>query len=154
MDASLQRRVQRYGWDKAAVYYEDFWHNQLKPAQDLLMEITKLKAGERVLDTASGTGLVSFRARQEVGDNGYVLGTDISDKMVEIATGIAREKNIPGIQFARMDAEDLNAADNSFDVAICALGLMYLPDPLKGLREMHRVLRSGGRAAAAGCRGA
>ena len=74
MDASLQRRVQRYGWDKAAVYYEDFWQNQLKPAQDLLMEMTKLNAGERVLDTASGTGLVSFRARQEVGDNGLCFG--------------------------------------------------------------------------------
>jgi len=149
MDAALQRRVQRYGWDKAAIYYEDFWHNQLKPAQDLLIEMIKLKLGEQVLDTASGTGLVSFRARQVVGDSGFVLGTDISDKMVEMATAASKEKNLTGIQFVRMDAEELEAADNNFDVAICALGLMYMPDPLKALKEMHRVLKSGGRAAAA-----
>jgi len=149
MDPALQRRVQRYGWDKAAIYYEEFWHNQLKPAQDLLLEATRLTFGERVLDTASGTGLVSFKARHMVGDKGFVLGTDISDKMVEIANAVVKEKNIAGIQFARMDAEQLEVADNSFDVAICALGLMYMPDPLKALKEMLRILKSGGRAAAA-----
>jgi SAM-dependent methyltransferase len=49
----------------------------------------------------------------------------------------------------RMDAEQLDLPAGSFDVALCALGLMYCPDPLAALREMHRVLRPGGRAAAA-----
>ena len=47
-----------------------------------------------------------------------------------------------------MDAEDLRAPDMSFDVVLCELGLMYVPDPLKALQEMYRVLRAGGRAVA------
>ena len=149
MDAALQRRVQRYGWDKAALYYEGFWHEQLKPAQDLLMGLAQLKKGETVLDIASGTGLVSFKAMQQVGDEGFVLGTDISDKMVEIANGIAEKKNYKNIRFERMDAEELKIPDNNFDVALCALGLMYMPDPLKALKEIYRILKPGGRAIAA-----
>ncbi|HMH34758.1 MAG TPA: methyltransferase domain-containing protein [Puia sp.] len=149
MEAALQRRVQRYGWDKAAEHYEGLWHRQLRPAQDLLLQMADLKRGERVLDIACGTGLVSFRAGDKVEEYGHVLGTDISDKMIAIATSLAMEKKISNIRFARMDAEFLDLPDNSFDVALCALGLMYLPDPLKALQEMYRLLRPSGRAVAA-----
>ena len=149
MEPALQRRVQRYGWDKAAIYYESFWQNQLRPAQDLLLNMAQLKKGDRVLDIASGTGLVSFRAAQQVGHDGSVLGTDISEKMVEIANAIAKEKNMKGIEFRRMDGEELDLDDDHFDVAICALGLMYMPEPIKALKEMFRLLKPGGRAVAA-----
>jgi len=48
-----------------------------------------------------------------------------------------------------MDGEDLDIADNSYDVALCSLGLLYYPDPLQGLTEMYRVLKTTGRAVAA-----
>src|SRR4029078_11129861 len=51
--------------------------------------------------------------------------------------------------FKRMDAEKLETPDEEFDVALCALGLMYVPDPVKALKEMHRVLKPRGRAVAA-----
>jgi ubiquinone/menaquinone biosynthesis C-methylase UbiE len=73
MEPALQRRVQRYGWDKAANHYEDFWQKQLKPAQDKLLELAKLQPGEKCIDIASGTGLVSFPALEKVGNNGFVL---------------------------------------------------------------------------------
>ena len=149
MEPLLQRRVQRYGWDKASAYYENYWHRQLKPAQDLLMEMAALQPGEKVIDIACGTGLISFRAAEKVGTNGYILGTDISDKMVERATALASEKNISNIKFERMDAEELTVADAGFDVGLCALGLMYVTDAIKALKEMNRVLKPGGHAVAA-----
>ncbi len=146
MDPALQRRIQRYGWDKAAAQYEIFWHEQLKPSQDRLLAMAALKKDEQVLDIACGTGLVSFRAAEMVGINGSVLGTDISEKMVAMSAATAAAKNMPQARFERVDAEALPFADGSFDVVLCSLGLMYLPEPLKALKEMFRVLKPGGRA--------
>ena len=64
MEAALQRRIQRYGWDKAAIYYENSWQQQLKPAQEKLLEMANLQPGERLIDIACGTGLVSFPAAE------------------------------------------------------------------------------------------
>jgi len=149
MEPALQRRIQRYGWDRAADHYEAYWCHQLEPAQDLLMELAQFTPGEEVVDIACGTGLVSFRAAHAVGLKGQVVATDISEKMVEIATIMAQQKGIPNIRFMRMDAEDLQLSDQSFDVALCALGLMYVPGPVKAIQEMHRVLKPGGRMVAA-----
>jgi ubiquinone/menaquinone biosynthesis C-methylase UbiE len=149
MEAALQRRIQRYGWDKASAYYETFWQDQLRPAQDLLLQMADLQPGESVLDIACGMGLVSFEALAKLGETGRLLGTDISDKMVEMASALAAEKGDNRVQFTRMDAEELDLEDHSFDVALCSLGLMYVPDPVKALQEMHRVLKPSGRIAAA-----
>jgi len=149
MESQLQKRVQRYGWDKAALYYETFWQQQLKPAQDLLLQMASISEGEKVLDVACGTGLVSFRAAEQAGKTGSVLGTDISDRMIEVAKKIAEEKMVSNITFERMDAEQLQLADDSFDVVICALGLMYVPDPSGAINEMLRVLKPGGAMVAA-----
>ena len=149
MEAALQRRIQRYGWDKAAIYYENSWQQQLKPAQEKLLEMANLQPGERLIDIACGTGLVSFPAAEKVRPTGFVLATDISDEMVKICAQTAIEKKISNIQFKRMDAEELDVQDEQYNVALCALGLMYVPDPIKALKEMYRVIRPGGRAVAA-----
>ena len=149
MEPALQRWIQRYGWDKAANYYESSWQKQLRPAQDKLFQFAAVRGGEKVIDIACGTGLVTFRVAEKTGKNGFVLGTDISDKMVELAISIAKEKKYSHVKFERMDAEELKVDDNSFDVALCALGMMYVPDMLKALKEMWRVLNPEGRAVAA-----
>lgn len=149
MDPALQRRVQRYGWDKAAAYYENFWQQQLKPAQEKLLELANLQPGNKVIDIACGTGLVSFPAADKVGPDGLVLATDISDAMVRIGNDTAAAKSYRNVRFERMDAEALQAPDNNFDASLCALGLMYVPDPIKALTEMLRVTRTGGHAVAA-----
>ena len=149
MDAKLQRRVQRYGWDKAVGDYESGWRAQLEPAQSLMLEMAALRPGERVLDVACGTGLVSFRIIDAVGEDGAVVGTDISGEMVEAARRLAAERNIGNVRFERCDAEELTLDDEPFNVALCGLGLMYVPNPEKALAEMGRLLKPGGRAAAA-----
>jgi ubiquinone/menaquinone biosynthesis C-methylase UbiE len=143
VDAKLQKR------DKAASYYERLWQAQLEPAQNLLLELAGLSPGQKVLDVACGTGLVTLRAASKVAPHGEVLGTDISEEMVATAYGIARAKGITNAAFQRMDAEELALDSASFDVALCALGLMYVPNPEKAFCELHRVLRPGGRAVCA-----
>jgi ubiquinone/menaquinone biosynthesis C-methylase UbiE len=113
-----------------------------------MLEMACLRPGERVLDVACGTGLVSFPAAEAVGPGGGVLGTDISERMVEAARQEAAMRGFAHMQFARMDAEALDMPSGTFDAALCSLGLMYVPDPLKAVGEMHRALRPGGRAAA------
>lgn len=149
MDARLQRRVQRYGWDKASAWYERYWRQQLQPAQKRLLALAQLRPGEHVIDVACGTGLVTFDAAQAVGRTGRVVGTDLSQDMVDRAAEQARALELPYVEFQRMDAEDLKVPSESFDAWLCGLGLMYVPDPARAMAEACRVLRSGGRASAA-----
>lgn len=145
MDPRLQRRVQRYGWDKAAGSYEHYWQTQLAPAQQKLLAMASLRPGERVIDIACGTGLVTFPAAEQVGPTGRVLATDLSDAMVGRVRDEAADRGFEQVTTARMDAEALDVPDASFDVALCALGLMYVPDPVRACAEMRRVLAPGGR---------
>lgn len=150
MDAPLQRRVQRYGWDRAVDSYERAWAEQLRPAQQRLLALAGLQPGDRVVDIACGTGLVTFPAADAVGPGGHVLATDISDRMVARVRDEAAARGALQISARRLGAEQLgDVADGSFDAALCALGLMYVPDVATALTEMRRVLRPGGRAVAA-----
>lgn len=146
MDPRLQLRVQRYGWDKAAPYYEGFWARQLAPARGRLLALAALRPGERVLDLACGTGLVTFPAAAAVGAGGAVTATDISDAMVSFVTAEAARRGLAHVAARRADAEDMPFPDASFDAVLCGLGLMYVPDPRRCLEESRRVLRPGGRA--------
>lgn len=141
MDDRLQVRIQRCGWDLAADDYEPSWGPQLSGVQGGLIAAAALAPAECVLDVASGTGQVAALAAQAVGARGSVLGVDLSARMVEAA----QRRGLPNTRFLRMDAQQLALADSHFDVVLCSLGLMYLPDPGRAVREMRRVLRPGGR---------
>jgi ubiquinone/menaquinone biosynthesis C-methylase UbiE len=145
MQPKLQRRIQRYGWDLAAGDYEPLWRTQLASAQKELLALARLAPGERVLDVACGTGIVTLGAAHAVGANGYVLGVDLSGQMVDSGRRRAEALGLSNTRFERMDAEQLDLPDAGFDVALCSLGLMYAPEPEQAVREMRRVLRPGGR---------
>ncbi len=145
MESALQRRIQRYGWDMAAADYEPLWHAQLAVAQEKLLSCAALAPGERVLDVACGTGLVTLAAATAIRPFGRVVGVDLSERMVDAAQQRALSRQVDNADFARMDAEKLALPDAGFDVALCALGLMYMPSPAAALHEMRRVLRPGGR---------
>lgn len=145
MDARLQRRIQRYGWDLAADLYEASWQLPLSAVQAALLEQVCLAPGEAVVDIACGTGLVTLAAAAAVGPQGRVLGTDISGVMVEKARRAAADAGHGHVGFERADGESLDLPEGSFDVALCALGLMYFPDPESAVRRMAHLLRRGGR---------
>lgn len=148
MKPSLQRRIQRYGWDRAAPHYATGWQEQLWPAQESLLAEADPQPGEQILDISCGTGLVTMPVAEIVHPGGSVTGVDLSEGMIEKARTEKEQKGVDNVSFRRMDAEDLDLSQNSFDVVICSLGLMYLPHPEKALKEMFRVLKPGGRAAA------
>jgi len=145
MESRLQRRLQRYGWDLASADYEPLWQTQLACVHAELIARASLASGERVLDVACGSGLVAFRAKDAVGPHGQVVGVDLSGQMIDAARRRVEERKVRNASFERMDAEHLQLPDASFDVALCALGLMYMPDPERAVREIRRVLRPGGR---------
>jgi ubiquinone/menaquinone biosynthesis C-methylase UbiE len=144
MESRLQRRIQRYGWDAASQYYDNAWASQLRPTHDALLKIASLHPGARVLEIACGTGLVTMRIADAVLPGGSVFATDIAGEMVTETAKQAILRGFDNVEAARMEAENLPLDDDSFDVAICALGLMYIPDPVKGLEEMCRVVKPGG----------
>jgi SAM-dependent methyltransferase len=147
MDPRLQRRVQRYGWDRASESYEGSWKSQLEPAQTRMLEMAELAPGERVLDIACGTGLVTLRAASAVAPDGEVIGTDISDAMVAAAAEIADGQEVQNVRYERGEAERIKFNDDIFDAVLCGLGMMYVPSPPDALSEFRRVLKPGGRAA-------
>jgi ubiquinone/menaquinone biosynthesis C-methylase UbiE len=145
VEPRLQRRVQRYGWDLAALSYEDLWRAQLAPAQAVTIAFAHLVPGEQVLDVACGTGATALEAAARVAPGGGVTGIDLSERMVQTARERAQAARCTNARFERMSAEAIGLPDKSFDVALCSLGLMYVPDPGQALAEIRRLLRVGGR---------
>src|SRR5688500_18408669 len=111
----------------------------------LLLRAARLAPGMRVLDIATGTGSAAEAAAEPVGPSGHVVAADISPAMVGRAR--ARLGARDDLSFAVEDGQALTFADRFFDAVLCNMGLMYFPDPARGLAEFGRVLRPGGRLA-------
>lgn len=147
MRSQLQRRIQRYGWDKAVHDYEDGWKDSLALVQAELIKTANARAGETVLDIACGTGLVTFPLAEAIGPDGRLVATDISEKMIARLETIAHAIRISNIDAIRADGESFDMfKDNAFDLVTCALGLMYFPEPMNTFKHTLRVLKPGGRA--------
>lgn len=139
-----QRRRVMAGFDLASDTYDD-------PALrcfDLhalgLVREARIHEGAQVLDVATGTGKVAFAAARAAGPRGRVIGIDISEGML---TQAHRKADTPRVEFRRMDAERLEFDEAAFDVVLCGFAVWFFPDILRGMREMRRVLRPGGRLA-------
>jgi SAM-dependent methyltransferase len=113
-----------------------------------MLDLAEVRTGHRVLDVAAGTGDQTLLAAQRVGPTGYILATDISASMLKLAADAAREASLTNVETRVVDAENIDLDADSFDVAICQLGLFLFSNPANVLREMRRVVRPGGKVAA------
>jgi SAM-dependent methyltransferase len=113
----------------------------------LVVALADPQPGERVLDVACGTGVVSRLAAQRVGPTGTIVGLDLNPGMLAVAASTVAGQAPGGapVTWREASATAMPLPDSSFDVVYCQLGLQFFPDRAVALREMHRVLAPGGR---------
>ena len=131
--------------NKAAAEYDRAFAHVTAHFMPFLLRAADIAPGMRVLDIATGTGLSAEAALAAVGPTGHVAAADISPAMAEKAR--ERLGRVPNVSISVEDGQGLSFPDESFDAVLCNLGLMFFPDPVRGLSEFRRVLRPGGRAA-------
>ena len=122
-------------------------HEWRRRAADLAV----LAPGGRALDVATGTGDLAFELSRRVAPGGEVVASDFSERMLEIARAKASVRQTPGdvapakLRFETANALALPYADDEFDAATVGFGARNFSDLGRGLREMARVVRPGGR---------
>jgi ubiquinone/menaquinone biosynthesis C-methylase UbiE len=131
-----------YGGNAPENYERYFVPSIGAPLANDLIDAASLRPGEAVLDVACGTGIVARIAAQRVGPTGSVAGLDMNAGMLEVARSASASA---GISWHEAGAEAMPLPDESFDALTCQMGLQFFADKPAALREMHRVLKPGGR---------
>ncbi|HLE10370.1 MAG: bifunctional demethylmenaquinone methyltransferase/2-methoxy-6-polyprenyl-1,4-benzoquinol methylase [Bdellovibrionales bacterium RIFOXYD12_FULL_39_22] len=120
---------------------DKYWRNKMVDA------LPKDNNNLTILDLATGTGDVAIQFAQKYPGIKKIIGCDPADNMMAIGEKKVRRLNLSHlIEFKSGNAHNLPFADESFDVVSMAFGLRNIPDMERGLSEIHRVLRRGGRA--------
>jgi ubiquinone/menaquinone biosynthesis C-methylase UbiE len=125
-------------YDNPAMRYFPFCANRL-------VYHLQPEPGSKVLDVATGTGVVSLAVAQAIGPHGRVQAIDLSENMLAVATRNLQGAGLDNVDFHLMDARRLDFKSRYFDTVTCSFGIFFLPDMLAGLREWQRVLKPGGR---------
>jgi ubiquinone/menaquinone biosynthesis C-methylase UbiE len=129
----------------AAENYQRFFVPAIAtPVSVGLLDAANLQAGERVLDVACGTGVIARLAAEQIGSGGSVTAIDVAPDMITVAKSTACSGG-SHIEWHVSDATSLPLSDNSYDVALCQMGLMFMEDRPAALSEMRRVVVAGGR---------
>ena len=150
-DPEAYKRAVTQEWGRAARGWHDWIpmiNSWLNHATETMINNADIRLGSKVIDIAAGDGGQSIAAAARVGVSGEVLATDIAPEFVKIANAVASYMHLPQLHAEVMDAEALSVPNDRFDAAISRLGLMYLPDLGRGLLEIRRALRPGGRVSA------
>ena len=107
-------------------------------------ELAEIEAGDTVVDLGSGAGMDAFIARRIVGENGAVIGVDMTPEMVERARANNLKIGYRNVSFVLGDIESLPLKENLADVVVSNCVFNLLPNKAKGFKEVYRILKSGG----------
>lgn len=132
----------RDSWDRIAADFDQFTTPLTLRLGEQAIERVGLRRGSRFLDVGAGSGGLSIPAARR---GARVLATDIAPTMVERLRERAREEGLTDLQTAVMDGCALDVEDDTFDVSGSMNGVSLFPDLERGLAEMVRVTRPGGR---------
>jgi cyclopropane fatty-acyl-phospholipid synthase-like methyltransferase len=110
-----------------------------------LLEHSPVHVGEAVLDIGTGTGCLAISSAQAIGEQGQVIGIDISPEMLKRAQIKVDTLNLKNVQFQLADAETLNYPSQYFDHILCANTFPWIQDKESTLRLWHQLLKPGGR---------
>jgi SAM-dependent methyltransferase len=133
------------GWGRRAASVRD----SSMPVSVWMLEHLALQPGERVLELAAGPGDLGFMAAELVKPGGEVISSDGSEKMLAVARSRAEAQGIDNVEFKQLQLEWIDLETASVDAILCRWGVMLSVDPAAALTECRRVLRPGGRLAAA-----
>ena len=140
----------RNRWESAApgwAKWEYVLASGFRGATETMLDIANVQPGMSVLDVACGAGSASVQAAQRVGLDGRVVSSDISATMLDHVRENATRLGVENIETLECAAEDLSADSDPFDAAICRLGLMLFPDPVKSAIALRNALKPGARFA-------
>jgi len=135
-------------WHKIAEKF-DMWLPYIKPVGDELLSALDAKVGDKILDVASGTGEPALTLAQQMGDDVEIIGVDAAQGMIDVAQEKVNKLGLKNISFTAMPAEKLDYETEQFDKVLCRFGVMLFEDPAAGVKEMCRVLKTGGNFALA-----
>jgi len=132
-------------FNRAAATYDRVGPRSFSFFGNRLVEVAAVQPGWSLLDVACGKGAVAIPAARQVGENGRVVGIDLSPVMLVEATVEVNRLGLNNLDLVPMDAETLAFPDHSFDGVLCGLSIFFFPDHATALAQCHRVLKAGGR---------
>jgi ubiquinone/menaquinone biosynthesis C-methylase UbiE len=131
---------------RAAITYDQVGPQFFSHFGRRMVDIASIPAGSKVLDVATGRGALLFPAAEAIGQDGQVIGIDLSETMIqETSQELARRKLSPNIELQQMDAEHLQFSDQSFDYVLCGFAVFFFPQLTRAMSEFYRVLKPNGQ---------